>query len=52
MTLAKTVDDPFDNDKWLFEIKYDGVRVLAIREGENTHLCARKGTELLIDIPK
>ena len=42
---AKTIGDPFDNDKWLFEVKYDGVRVLAIREGENSHLFARSGTD-------
>ena len=25
--------EPFDSEDWLFEIKYDGVRVLAIRDG-------------------
>ena len=52
LTLAKTVDDSFDNNKWLFEIKYDGVRVLAIREGENTHLYARKGTDITNRYPE
>ncbi len=52
LTLAKTADDPFDNDKWLFEIKYDGVRVLAIRDGENTHLYARKGTDITNRYPE
>jgi bifunctional non-homologous end joining protein LigD len=52
LTLARTVDDPFDNDKWLFEIKYDGVRVLAIREGENTHLYARSGTDITNRYPE
>src|ERR1700684_2613935 len=52
LTLAKTADEPFDNDKWLFEIKYDGVRVLAIREGENTHLYARKGTDITNRYPE
>src|SRR5580692_8730490 len=52
LTLAKTVEDSFDNDKWLFEIKYDGVRVLAIREGENTHLYARKGTDITNRYPE
>jgi len=52
LTLAKTTDDPFDNDKWLFEIKYDGVRVLAIREGENTHLYARSGTDITNRYPE
>ncbi len=52
LTLAKSTDDPFDNDKWLFEIKYDGVRVLAIRQGENTHLYARKGTDITNRYPE
>jgi bifunctional non-homologous end joining protein LigD len=52
LTLAKTVEDPFDNDKWLFEIKYDGVRALAIREGENTHLYARSGTDITNRYPE
>jgi len=52
LTLAKTIDQAFDNDKWLFEIKYDGVRVLAIREGENTHLYARKGTDITNRYPE
>jgi bifunctional non-homologous end joining protein LigD len=52
LTLAKTADDPFDNDKWLFEIKYDGVRVLAIRQGEDTHLYARKGTDITNRYPE
>jgi bifunctional non-homologous end joining protein LigD len=52
LTLAKTTDESFDNDKWLFEIKYDGVRVLAIREGENTHLYARKGTDITNRYPE
>ena len=52
LTLAKTVDEPFDNDKWLFEIKYDGVRVLAIRDGENSHLYARSGTDITNRYPE
>ena len=52
LTLAKTVDESFDNDKWLFEIKYDGVRALAIRDGDNTHLYARKGTDITNRYPE
>src|SRR5271154_3108727 len=52
LTLAKTTAESFDNDKWLFEIKYDGVRVLAIREGENTHLYARSGTNITNRYPE
>ena len=27
---------PFDGDDWLFEIKHDGFRVLAIHDGAST----------------
>ena len=50
--MPRPLTNPFDNDKWLFEIKYDGVRVLAIREGENTHLYARKGTDITNRYPE
>jgi len=52
LTLAKTIGEPFDNDKWLFEIKYDGVRALAIREGENTRLYARSGADITNRYPE
>jgi bifunctional non-homologous end joining protein LigD len=52
LTLARTADEPFDNDKWLFEIKYDGVRVLAIRDGENARLYARSGTDITNRYPE
>jgi bifunctional non-homologous end joining protein LigD len=52
LTLAKTADEPFDNSGWLFEIKYDGVRVLAIREGESTRLYARSGADITNRYPE
>ena len=36
--LARLVDEPFSDPKWLFEPKLDGFRILAfIRKGEITH---------------
>ena len=32
--LATLVDEPFDDDNWLFEIKWDGYRAIAFIEGE------------------
>lgn len=52
LMLAKTVAEPFDNSKWLFEVKYDGVRVLAIRQGENTQLYARSAAEITNRYPE
>ncbi|HEV2170752.1 MAG TPA: DNA polymerase ligase N-terminal domain-containing protein, partial [Candidatus Binatus sp.] len=52
LTLAKTTEEAFYNPKWLFEIKYDGVRALAIREGETTRLYARSGTDITNRYPE
>ena len=40
---AKLSYEPVDGDQWLFEIKYDGVRALALREGDVLRLFARSG---------
>jgi bifunctional non-homologous end joining protein LigD len=32
--LATSASKPFDRPGWLFELKYDGFRVLAIQRGE------------------
>jgi bifunctional non-homologous end joining protein LigD len=42
--LATLVDRPFSDPRWLFEIKYDGVRVLASRAGSRVELRGRSGT--------
>jgi bifunctional non-homologous end joining protein LigD len=44
--LATLVDRPFSRKGWLFEVKYDGVRVLAFREGRHVTLYARSGQEV------
>ena len=36
----------FDGDDWLFEIKHDGFRVLAIRDGGSTRLFTRNGYDI------
>ena len=38
---ATLADRPFDDDDWLFEIKWDGYRVEAVVEGERTRLWTR-----------
>jgi len=52
LTLAKLVDEPFDGEDWLFEIKYDGVRALAIRDGAHVRLFARGGNEITGQYPE
>jgi bifunctional non-homologous end joining protein LigD len=41
--LATLVDEVPEGPGWLFEIKYDGVRVLGIRRGETVKLYGRSG---------
>jgi bifunctional non-homologous end joining protein LigD len=43
LMLASTGETPPSGNQWLFEIKYDGVRVLASREGEAVQLYGRTG---------
>jgi bifunctional non-homologous end joining protein LigD len=39
--LATLVSEPFDRPGWIFEEKYDGVRVLGYKEGEKVTLYSR-----------
>lgn len=54
LMLAKTADGPFSDPEWLFELKYDGYRVLASRDTEGEpSLRSRNGhniTEVFPDI--
>jgi len=43
--LASTAERPFSHRDWIFEIKYDGVRVLAEREGPRVALYGRAGQD-------
>lgn len=42
--LATLVDEPFDNDNWIFEIKWDGYRAVAYCDGKNVELISRNLT--------
>lgn len=43
--LATLVEQPFSTPNWTFEEKYDGVRVLAYKEGEKVSLISRNGID-------
>ena len=43
--LASLVDKPFARDNWVFEEKYDGVRILAYKEGSEVSLISRNAIE-------
>jgi bifunctional non-homologous end joining protein LigD len=41
--MATLVTEPFDNDQWLFEIKWDGYRAVAYANGADVELVSRNG---------
>ena len=43
--------DPFSSPHWLFELKYDGYRALAVREA-NVRLSTRQGRDLTAAFPE
>ena len=43
--LATLVEEPFSRKGWVFEEKYDGVRVLAYKEGNKVTLLSRNGID-------
>ncbi len=46
--LATVVDAPFDDPQWIFEIKWDGYRALAVVAADRTvTLTSRRGNDLL-----
>src|SRR5271166_1182797 len=52
LTLANRAEEPFDGNKWIFEMKYDGIRALAIRNGIHPRLYARSGAEVTERYPE
>jgi bifunctional non-homologous end joining protein LigD len=46
LQIVKRARAPFDGDEWLFEIKHDGFRVLAIRDGGAVRLFTRNGYDI------
>jgi bifunctional non-homologous end joining protein LigD len=43
--LATLVDAPFTRPNWAFEEKYNGVRMLAYKEGKQVSLASRNGID-------
>ena len=49
--LAESVDAPFTRDGWLFELKYDGYRLVALRRGPALRLLYRSGKDATAAFP-
>jgi bifunctional non-homologous end joining protein LigD len=50
--LATLVDSPFNRANWIFEEKYDGVRMLAYKEGSKVSLISRNAIDRTERYPK
>jgi len=50
--LAESIDDPFDGDDWLFEIKWDGYRAVTFIEGGKARLVSRNQNDLTPRYPE
>jgi bifunctional non-homologous end joining protein LigD len=50
--LAETGDEPFSDPAWLFELKYDGYRALARRDGARVSIRYRSGDDATALFPE
>ncbi|MGH2784525.1 MAG: non-homologous end-joining DNA ligase [Actinomycetota bacterium] len=50
--LATAGGKPFDDPKWTFEVKWDGVRTFAYLGGEKTRLVSRRGRDVNVQYPE
>ncbi|MDH3479821.1 MAG: DNA ligase D [Gemmatimonadota bacterium] len=50
--LAENRERPFSKPEWLFELKYDGYRLLANLEGSEPHLRSRNGRDITRVFPE
>ncbi len=52
LMLATLAEHPPSGAGWCFEIKYDGVRVLAFRDGEEVRMAGRSGEDITARYPE
>ena len=50
--LATLVDGPFDDQQWLYEIKWDGYRAIAFLDGGSVRLVSRNQNDLTAAYPE
>jgi bifunctional non-homologous end joining protein LigD len=50
--LATLAETPFSGPDWVFEIKYDGVRVIAERRGDEVRMLGRSGEDITARYPE
>ncbi len=52
LMLATAAEEPFTREGWIFELKYDGYRLLAERSGREAYLRSRAGHDLTPTFPE
>ncbi len=52
LMLAETAEKPFSRPGWLFELKLDGYRILAGKEGGEARLLTRNGLDCGVSFPE
>jgi len=52
LMLATPAEEPFTREGWVFELKYDGYRLLAERSGREPYLRSRAGHDLTLTFPE
>jgi bifunctional non-homologous end joining protein LigD len=52
LMLARTAEEPFSDDAWLFEIKYDGYRLIAEKRDRHVSLRYRSGLDATAVFPE
>ena len=52
LMLATASEEPFTREGWVFELKYDGYRLLAERTGREPYLRSRAGHDLTLTFPE
>ena len=50
--LATLVEEPFDDEQWLFEIKWDGYRAISHLQSGKAELLSRNQNDLTVEFPE
>ena len=50
--MAMLYDEPPAGDRWLYEVKLDGIRAVAVRNGDSVKLYSRKPRDITSEFPK
>ena len=52
LMLCTATGKPFTRPGWLFELKYDGFRVLIVKHAKQTRLLSRRGRDMSHSFPE